>query len=510
MALEIGDVLRDTYRIDALIGRGGMGQVFAATALRDPSIGQVAIKVLSRLFVDDVMIKRLHREAEAASRIRSEHIPRVYEIVEAGDGETALVMERLVGESLSDRLREHVLLPWSEVLFIGEDVLRGLVDAHLAGVIHRDLKPSNVYLARQDGRARAMILDFGVCKLDGVDTARLTGTGESIGTVAYMAPEQIRGASQVDERADLFAFGVLVFEMLTGKLPHEGPSQMAILASKLENAPARLAENTGVAIPDGLEAMIARTLHRDPAMRFSSAQELLQAWRALAAPTIEPSTTPPPARMPRDDDTERDITENISDITLNDDAPTEFLPPLGRPALDPTPAPPAVAAPVSKRAGPPQGIAVAVAIGVALGLLIVTFAFMRSRARADAARVEASARQGVPTLANTEASAVLTTGPSAPAAASAPIAIARPAPSAATPPAAAPASAASATGESAPVASESAAVAAAPTRAETKPRVRRTHAPAQTAATSAQTATTSDEPKPTATSPAKFTTEPRY
>jgi serine/threonine-protein kinase len=117
----------------------------------------------------------------------------------------------------------------------------------------------------------------------GVDDERLTGTGESIGTVAYMAPEQIRGAARVDERADLYAFGVLVFEMLSGRLPHEGPSQMAILASKLESSPTRLRDVSRVAMPEGTDELVMRAVARDPSARFSTAEELLDAWRELAS-----------------------------------------------------------------------------------------------------------------------------------------------------------------------------------------------------------------------------------
>jgi serine/threonine-protein kinase len=282
LPVKPGDILEDRLRIDALIGRGGMGQVFSATDLHSPDLTQVAVKVVSRLLVDDILMARLQREAEAAQRIQSDFVPRVFDIRETRDGETYLVMERLIGEPLSQRIREHGALPWTEVALIGDDILHGLIDAHAAGIIHRDLKPSNVFLAVNGGRMRAMVLDFGVCKIYESGAERLTGTGESIGTVAYMAPEQIRGAARVDERADLYAFGVLVFEMLSGRLPHDGPSQMAILASKLENSPPRLKDCARVTIPDGLDAIIDRVLARDPAARFGSADEILRAWRALA------------------------------------------------------------------------------------------------------------------------------------------------------------------------------------------------------------------------------------
>ena len=294
MPVKPGDILHDKLRIDALIGRGGMGQVFAATDLDERT--QVAVKVVSRLFVDETLMLRLHREAVAAQRIRSDYVPRVFEVNDTGEGETYLVMERLMGEPLSARIRSQTSLPWPEVAKYGEEMLRGIIDAHSAGIIHRDLKPSNVFLALKTGRIRAMILDFGVCKMDGLDTERLTGTGESIGTVAYMAPEQIRGAAKVDERADLYAFGVVIFEMLSGRLPHEGPSQMAILASKLEKEAARLRDCVRAPIPEALDALIMQCLERDPRGRQASAQEVLRQWRVLARAEglISGPSVPPP------------------------------------------------------------------------------------------------------------------------------------------------------------------------------------------------------------------------
>jgi serine/threonine-protein kinase len=293
LAVKPGEILHQRYRIDSLIGRGGMGQVFSATDLHERQT-QVAIKVVSRLLVDDVMMARLHREAEAASRIQSEWVPRVLEVGDTDTGETFLVMERLFGQSLSARIREAGALDWPEVARIGEDILRALIDAHTAGIVHRDLKPSNVFLAEKAGRTRAMVLDFGVCKVDGVDVERLTGTGESIGTVAYMAPEQIRGAARVDERADLYAFGVVVFEMLSARLPHEGPSQMAILASKLENPAARIHHWSKHPIPEGTDELLGKTLAREPKDRAANAQDLLKAWRILSKSDKLVASVPPP------------------------------------------------------------------------------------------------------------------------------------------------------------------------------------------------------------------------
>lgn len=265
-----------------------MGEVYSAIDLSAPE-HEVAIKVVRRAHVDHVLIARLHREVAAASRIRSDFVPRVLDVSETDEGELFFVMDRLVGESLSERLRSKGPLGWDEVERIGSDVLRGLIDAHTAGIVHRDLKPSNVFLTTKDGVPRAMVLDFGICKMDAPDTEHLTCTGEAIGTIAYMAPEQIRGASRVDDRADLYAFGVLVFEMLSRSLPHAGPNQMAILASKLENPAARLRDAAKVPIPSGLDELVAKVLSRDPGARFASAQELLKAWRMLGTSDVNAS-----------------------------------------------------------------------------------------------------------------------------------------------------------------------------------------------------------------------------
>lgn len=284
-------MLAGSYRIDAVLGRGGMGEVYGATDVRSGE--RVAVKVVREGARDHVMQQRLHREALAASKLRSDYVPRVLEVRETDDGDVFLVMERLEGEALSQRLRSRGCLAWNDMAAIGEDVLRALIDAHTAGVVHRDLKPSNVFIT-EDGRAR--VLDFGVCRLEAVDHERLTGTGEAIGTVAYMAPEQIRGASSVTDRADLYAFGVLVYECLTGWLPHEGATQMSILASKLERPAAPLVDERG-AFPSGLPDLVARLLEREPELRFESAQKVLRAWRDLGE-AAHPDAVRPRLPMP--------------------------------------------------------------------------------------------------------------------------------------------------------------------------------------------------------------------
>ncbi len=362
-----------------------MGNVYAATELETQAT--VAIKVVSRVMFDDVLMARLHREADAASKIQSDFVPRVLEVNETEEAEVFLVMERLVGMSLSERMRKKDdPMTWKQIAQVGEDVLRGLIDAHTAGIVHRDLKPSNVFLALKQGRERAMVLDFGVCKIDGVDTERLTGTGESIGTVAYMAPEQIRGASKVDDKADLYAFGAVVFEMVCGRLPHDGPSQMAILASKLEKDTDRLRDYARIEVPPGLDELIARTLSREPSGRPQSAQELLRGWRnmngkGLTQPTPGVSisasrvTGPPP---------------RFAEAVPMDEAPTSHisLPPSGPqlPVPEPSYTQTSMTSGISLRRGGSGRLAfVLAACGIVAGFIAVAAFFARSSEPAAAA-----------------------------------------------------------------------------------------------------------------------------
>ena len=292
MSIGPGAILGGKYRLEDPIGRGGMGEVFEATSL---GTGQrVAIKVVNRTFLDTMLIERLRREAEAARRVQSEFVPQLFDVDKTPDGELFLVMELLHGETLASRLRRRSgLLAWEEVAHVGEDMLRGLIDAHAAGVIHRDLKPGNIFIESLPGRReRARILDFGVCKLDVHDGESLTTTGEAVGTIAYMAPEQIRGASRVDERADLYAFAMVVFEALSGRLAYDANGSIALIAHKLER-PARSIRDLGrMPIPEGLDALLARCLARKPVDRPPSAAELLRMWRALGPATVMPAPVP--------------------------------------------------------------------------------------------------------------------------------------------------------------------------------------------------------------------------
>ena len=228
----VGSVVAGKYRIDRVLGRGGMGAVFSAT---NTTIGKrVALKFLTREAArDKSATQRFQREAEAAGVIESEHIVHVFDSGTTEEGLPFLVMELLSGEDLRSRLQRDGMLPVGEAVDITTQVLRGLVRAHAAGIIHRDLKPDNIFLCpRDDGSTLAKIVDFGISKLShGRSAKTLTRRGTVLGTAYYMAPEQAQAAEGVDHRADLYGAGTILFEMLAGRPPHVAPTHEAVLVA---------------------------------------------------------------------------------------------------------------------------------------------------------------------------------------------------------------------------------------------------------------------------------------
>jgi serine/threonine-protein kinase len=290
VAIHPGDFLAG-YRVTRLLGRGGMGEVWAAVDPRDERA--VAVKVLlPRAALKPDLVRRFEREAKITSAIKSPWVCALLDVGQTEDGGHLLVFEHLSGESLADRLKREQYLPFSEVGPIVEDVLRGLVAAHAAGVVHRDLKPGNIFLERLDeatqqalgGRLeRAKILDFGISKLTKTEEEEptLTAFDATLGSFAYMAPEQVRGAARADERADIYAVGAVAFRSLSGRLPFEGSSAAMLVSLKLDRRAPSLEEATGDRWPAGIERFLERALHRDREGRFATAVEALEAWLAI-------------------------------------------------------------------------------------------------------------------------------------------------------------------------------------------------------------------------------------
>ena len=276
--LAEGDVVDGKYRIRRQLGAGGMGALFVADHLflQKP----VALKLLHpELAAQPDAGERFAREARAASLIEHPNVVRVTDFGRAADGRLYLVMELLDGRSLAAELEEASRLGFSRARFVACEVLRGLAAAHARGVVHRDLKPENVFVARHpDGSDAIKLVDFGIARLAVEDAAeaRLTKTGAVMGTPLYMAPEQVRGQLDVDARADLYAVGVMLYEMLAGHTPYEGASFGQIAHAVLEGRPRPLGEVAPSA--DAIfSALVMKSFDADRERRFHSAVEMREA-----------------------------------------------------------------------------------------------------------------------------------------------------------------------------------------------------------------------------------------
>lgn len=291
MELEAGTVVANRYRISRPLGRGGMGEVFAAENIRTGR--PVAVKLLrSDSKAKSSAVARFRREARAAGVINSDHVTQVLDVEEDPDHGIVLVFELLAGESLIDRLKRTGPISFEELHPIVEQVWMGLADAHRAGIIHRDLKPSNVFLEqRPDGSTRVKILDFGISKLPkemGGET--LTEMGQSLGTFSFMPPEQINKAKTVDHRADIYACTTLIYQALSGQLPYQARNILAMVELKSKTEPRKLSEVMEGPTDPRLEAFLAMGLARDPAKRFQTSVDGLHAWRELRP--ANPSSRP--------------------------------------------------------------------------------------------------------------------------------------------------------------------------------------------------------------------------
>jgi serine/threonine protein kinase len=295
--IDPGTVVANRYRITRPLGRGGMGEVFAAENIRTGR--PVAVKLLrSDSKTKETAMQRFRQEARAAGSINSDHVTQVLDVEDDHEHGVVLVFELLEGESLIDRLKRTGPIPFEELYPIIEQVWMGLADAHRAGIIHRDLKPSNVFLERRpDGTTRVKILDFGISKLPkemGGET--LTEMGQSLGTFSFMPPEQIGKAKTVDHRADIYACATMIYQSLTGQLPYSARNILVMVEMKSKTDARRLAEAMGGPVDPRLETFIAQGLERDPSKRFQTALDALNAWRELRPPQrgVEPSSPPPP------------------------------------------------------------------------------------------------------------------------------------------------------------------------------------------------------------------------
>jgi len=287
-SIESGVVLGGRWRLETLIGAGGMGEVWR---VHHDVMGRVAA---AKLMQNAVVTgrERLLQEARVLASIRH---GAVVEVFDYGEHEEVpfYVMELLVGRTLGERIRSEGRLPAAAAVGLLVPVLDGLEAAHVAGVIHRDVKPENVFLVETLAGERAKLVDFGVARVRN-SKARLTVAGELVGTPDYIAPEQIRGID-ADARTDVWALGITLYESIFGKAPFETDNIHATLFRVLNDKPVR---DPVAGVDDALWALLLRSLEKSPAARFQSASAFAAALRIWATRTVAPSPIAPTLPSP--------------------------------------------------------------------------------------------------------------------------------------------------------------------------------------------------------------------
>jgi serine/threonine protein kinase len=276
-SIREGEVLGGKYRLEKEIGRGAMGTVWSAVHL---TLGQrVAIKLISAEHAQSVEARvRFSTEAKAAARLRSRYVVQVYDDGETAAGTPYIVLEYLDGETLEQRLEREGDVPLNDAVRITRHVARALSRAHAQGIVHRDLKPGNVFLTRSEDDEFgwiAKVLDFGIAKLEEHGVASTTKTGTLLGTPLFMSPEQVRGASSVDSRSDLYSLGMVFYNMLTGDYAFNGESFADVLVA-ICTGPLPELRFSAPWVPASVADWFQRACAREPHDRFQSADEMVE------------------------------------------------------------------------------------------------------------------------------------------------------------------------------------------------------------------------------------------
>jgi eukaryotic-like serine/threonine-protein kinase len=276
-----GTVLDDKFRIERLLGMGGMGAVYEITHVLTKH--RRAMKLLHPQFAQQkTVVERFFREASAAAHIGNDHIIETFDAGWLAGGEPYLVMELLDGMPLADRIEvlpEGMDLGESAEIF--EQLCDGVQAAHDAGIVHRDLKPDNVFLARSSGKWLVKVLDFGVSKFDEKLATKLTSGGSMVGTPAYMSPEQFDRGADVDPPSDVYALGVLLYEMITGVHPYPADTMAQLVKMILTSSPVPITK-LRPDLPADLQALLEHMLEVDPEERIASPREVAKRLTAIA------------------------------------------------------------------------------------------------------------------------------------------------------------------------------------------------------------------------------------
>ena len=271
----LGKLIKGRYNVINKIGEGGMGSVYLAEQV---SIGRkVALKVLNGSYAsDDEFISRFRREARLAASLNHRNIVTIYDFDQGNDGSLFIAMEYLEGTKLSDVIRRDGSLEINRAVRLAAQIAEGLNVAHVNGVIHRDIKPDNVMVVGKRSAEEIKLMDFGIARMmdTGTTTPNLTRAGMIMGTPAYMAPEQAEGAT-VSEKTDIYALGIVLYEMLSGSVPFKASTPSAVLIKQLQEIPMPL-RKLRREVPSGLESLVMRALEKKPQKRPRDMREVAE------------------------------------------------------------------------------------------------------------------------------------------------------------------------------------------------------------------------------------------
>jgi serine/threonine-protein kinase len=283
--VQEGDVLAGKYRIERVLGVGGMGVVVAATHLQLEQ--KVAIKFLLETALENQeSVRRFLREAKAAVRLKSQHVAKVIDVGTLENGAPYMVMEFLEGSDLGHRARETGALPVEQAVGFVLQACEAVAEAHSLGIVHRDLKPANLFVTRSVGGAPLIkVLDFGISKTIDTSEMSLTRTTSVMGSPLYMSPEQMRSSKNVDVRSDIWSIGVILYELLTGAVPFEADA-VPELCLKVVQDPAVPPVERRADVPEALSQAVLRCLEKSPAARFQNVAELAAALEPFAPPDM--------------------------------------------------------------------------------------------------------------------------------------------------------------------------------------------------------------------------------
>jgi serine/threonine-protein kinase len=276
---EIGTLLGGRYTIERRVGEGGMAVVYEA---KTPEGDRVALKILKPDFAKSPdVVTRFKREARAVRKLRSPHAVRVMDVATTPEGLPYMVMEFLVGRDLSQELEKLGPLPIADAVGYMVQACVAMREAHHRGIVHRDLKPDNLFLVQEHGDTVVKVLDFGISKIQG-ELGDMTSTQAVMGTAYYMSPEQVRAVKNADARSDLWSLGVILYEILTGKVPYDGNGNAGYVMVSICIEPLPSMREARPEISPELERAILRALEKDREKRVQTAEELI---RELASAT---------------------------------------------------------------------------------------------------------------------------------------------------------------------------------------------------------------------------------